>query len=123
MMKQNGSSVNSIEKALRILLAFQTEHPSWGVRELSAHLGFSPATVQRALQTLKAYGFVNQDPDTRQYRLGNVFFRNRFAYLKERIDEHEPGARILEMSTIPFKLFEDVNDAQHWLGLAIQERS
>jgi len=73
-MKQFGPAHNSIEKALQTLLSFQTEQPHWGVRELSAHLGFSPATVQRILKTLKAYGFVDQDPQTRQYRLGNIYF-------------------------------------------------
>ncbi|HDI60631.1 MAG TPA: IclR family transcriptional regulator [Desulfobacteraceae bacterium] len=65
---------NSIEKALRILLCFQAERPSWGVRELGGHLGFSPATVQRVLQTLKTHGFVAQDPVTRRYQLGVVFY-------------------------------------------------
>ena len=73
-MKQSPSGFNSIEKALRILQAFQIQRPSWGVRELSSHLGFSPATVQRILKTLKAYAFVDQDPETRQYRLGNIYF-------------------------------------------------
>lgn len=74
-MKQNQSSLNSVEKAIKILLAFQAQRPSWGVRELSAHLGFSPATVQRLLQTLKTYGFVDQDSGTRQYRLGHIYFQ------------------------------------------------
>lgn len=74
-MKQNATSINSVEKALHILMAFHTEHPCWGVRELSTHLGFSPATVQRTLQSLKAYGFVRQDPETRQYWLGSIFWR------------------------------------------------
>jgi len=73
-MKQNQAHLNSVEKALRILKIFEGERPCWGVRELSTHLGFSPATVQRILQTLKAYAFVDQDAHTRQYRLGNVFF-------------------------------------------------
>jgi DNA-binding IclR family transcriptional regulator len=73
-MQQNHTPINSIEKALLILLAFQKERPSWGVRELSAHLGFSPSTVQRILQTLKAHNFVSQDIETRQYRLGKVYF-------------------------------------------------
>ncbi len=47
----------------------------WGVRNLSAHLAFSPATVQRILQTLKTHGFVLQDSKNQQYRLGNVFFQ------------------------------------------------
>ena len=66
---------NSAEKALRILLSFQSEQPTWGVRELSTHLGFSPATVQRLLQVLKNNGFVAQDPVSRKYRLGVVFYR------------------------------------------------
>lgn len=73
-MKQNKTNLNSVEKAIEILLAFQADRPSWGVRELSAHLGFSPATVQRILQTLKAYSFVDQDSKTRQYHLGNVYY-------------------------------------------------
>lgn len=74
-MKQSDTKFNSVEKALKVLLAFDTQRPVWGVRELSAHLGFSPATVQRLLQTLKAYGFVDQAAETRQYRLGNVYFK------------------------------------------------
>lgn len=72
-MKQN-TKLNSVEKALKILLAFQSDHPTWGVRELSGHLGFSPATVQRILQTLKTHAFVEQDLATRQYHLGFVYY-------------------------------------------------
>jgi DNA-binding IclR family transcriptional regulator len=73
-MKQNDSPSTAVEKALRILCAFSPEHPLWGVRELSGHLGFSPATVQRILQTLRSHGFVDQEPQTRQYRLGSVYY-------------------------------------------------
>ena len=73
-MKQKYAQINSIEKALFILQAFRQERPSWGVRELSAHLGFSPSTVQRILQTLKLHNFVSQDIETRQYRLGKIYF-------------------------------------------------
>ncbi|MBU1341414.1 MAG: IclR family transcriptional regulator [Proteobacteria bacterium] len=66
---------NSIEKALDILLKFQEVKPSWGIRELSTELCFSPATVQRILQVFKSYEFVRQDPNTRQYFIGNVFYR------------------------------------------------
>lgn len=75
MMKQKPSRRNSIEKALHILLAFGVEQSNWGVRELSSHLDLSPATVQRILKTLKQYGFVDQDPESRLYRLGPVYFR------------------------------------------------
>lgn len=67
--------LNAVEKALEIVIKFQVDKPSWGIRELSGELGFSPATVQRILTALKSYGFVRQDPKTRQYLIGNVFYR------------------------------------------------
>jgi DNA-binding IclR family transcriptional regulator len=74
-MKQKQTQINSVEKALLILLAFQEERTSWGVRELSVHLGFSPSTVQRLLQTLKHHNFISQDHESRQYHLGNIYFK------------------------------------------------
>ncbi len=74
-MDKNKKKANSIEKALEIMLKFQGIKPSWGIRELSTALGFSPATVQRILQVLKSYEFVRQDPLTRQYFVGTVFYR------------------------------------------------
>jgi len=66
---------NAIEKALEIMVKFQDTKPSWGIRELSGELKFSPATVQRILKILKAYEFIRQDPQTRQYYIGNIFYR------------------------------------------------
>ncbi len=57
------------------MLKFQDIKASWGIRELSGELGFSPATVQRILTVLKSYGFVRQDVRTRQYSVGNIFYR------------------------------------------------
>jgi DNA-binding IclR family transcriptional regulator len=74
-MKQSQSRPNSIEKALQILLSFGIERSVWGVRELSHHLDLSPSTAQRILKSLKKYGFVDQDPKSRLYRLGPVYFR------------------------------------------------
>ena len=74
-MKHKQQTLNSIEKALKILLAFDARRTSWGVRELSSQLGFSPATIQRILQTLKAYDFITQDEKTRQYSLGSIYYR------------------------------------------------
>ncbi len=65
--------INSIEKALMILMVFREGQSSWGVRELSVRLGFSPSTIQRILQILKSYGFIRQDPNTRLYGLGNIY--------------------------------------------------
>lgn len=56
-------------------MAFEPQAPLRGVRDLSAQLGYSPATVQRILKTLKTYGFVSQDEPTRSYRLGGIYYR------------------------------------------------
>lgn len=74
-MTETPKKLNAIEKALEIMLKFQENKRSWGIRELSGQLGFSPATVQRILTSLKSYGFVRQDAKTRQYYIGNVFYR------------------------------------------------
>ncbi|MCG8334657.1 MAG: IclR family transcriptional regulator [Proteobacteria bacterium] len=74
-MQSERNKLNSIEKALSILKVFDSNRPYWGVREISSHLGFSPSTVQRLLQTLKDYSYVEQNPETRQYRLGNIYFQ------------------------------------------------
>ena len=75
MNKPNPKKLNAIEKALEIMLKFKGTKPRWGIRELSSELSFSPATVQRILQVLKAYEFIRQDPKTRQYYIGNIFYR------------------------------------------------
>jgi DNA-binding IclR family transcriptional regulator len=74
-MKQTSPQHNAVEKALEILMAFEPQAPLRGVRDLSAQLGYSPATVQRILKILKAYGFVSQDEPTRSYRLGGIYYR------------------------------------------------
>ncbi len=75
MMENQEKKLNSIEKAVKILLKFQDSTAGKGIREMSGELGFSPATVQRILKTLKEYDFVRQDPATRQYYIGNIFYR------------------------------------------------
>jgi IclR family transcriptional regulator, KDG regulon repressor len=73
--KPDPKKLNAIEKALEIMLKFKGTKPRWGIRELSSELSFSPATVQRILQVLKSYEFIRQDPKTRQYYIGNIFYR------------------------------------------------
>ena len=75
MNKPDPKKLNAIEKALEIMLKFKGTKPRWGIRELSSELSFSPATVQRILQVLKSYEFIRQDPKTRQYYIGNIFYR------------------------------------------------
>ncbi len=48
---------------------------AWGVRELAEQLGFSPATVHRALAGLMRHGFVQQGGSAGKYSIGMEVYR------------------------------------------------
>ena len=64
------SSVQSIERAVAILRAFSREEEELGVTELSRQLSLHKSTVSRLLASLQREGLVEENPDTRKYRLG-----------------------------------------------------
>lgn len=60
----------AVERAL-ILLRYIVDHPDGlSIRAASRSLGYSPATVQKLIQALKAQGYVVQDQLTERYHLG-----------------------------------------------------
>jgi DNA-binding IclR family transcriptional regulator len=69
------SGIGVLEKTMRVLNVLAGEPRPWGVRELSRHLELNPSTVLRILDVLEAHAYVAQDPVTRRYQLGNVFYR------------------------------------------------
>lgn len=70
MASQDNNKANAIEKALEILLAFTPHNQEWGTTELSEKLQFHKATTSRILLTLAEYDFVQQNPDTKKFSLG-----------------------------------------------------
>ena len=50
--------LTSTRSALQVLKAFTTEHPEWGARELSSHLGWAHSTTHLLLSTLANEGFL-----------------------------------------------------------------
>lgn len=71
-MTKQDSKANAIEKALEILLAFVPHNQEWGTTELSEKLNFHKATTSRILLTLAEYEFVQQNPDTKKFSLGQA---------------------------------------------------
>lgn len=70
-MASRGVGKNSaIEKALDILSAFIPDNQEMGTMELSEMLGFHKATASRILLTLTRRDFLQQDPDTKKFKLG-----------------------------------------------------
>lgn len=62
--------IQSAQRAIQILKAFQPEHRAWGVTELSRHLGLNKSVVHRLLLTLEREGMVQREAETGKYRLG-----------------------------------------------------
>jgi IclR family pca regulon transcriptional regulator len=60
----------SLERGLTILSSFSETRPLLGVADLARAVGLNKSTAHRYIATLAALGYVQQDPDTRKYRLG-----------------------------------------------------
>lgn len=75
------SGSETVEKALSLLNIFSEQTPAIGLSELSKKSGFSKPTTQRFLHSLNAKGFVEQDPETKNYYLGPAFLH--FALVRE----------------------------------------
>jgi DNA-binding IclR family transcriptional regulator len=69
-MESKPSTHAAVEKALRILVAFTPQNERLGTLELSERLGLHKSTVSRLLKVLEKHGFMEQDAETRKYRLG-----------------------------------------------------
>lgn len=69
-MAGDNELINSIDRALDILLLLQQEGREMGVTQISAALGIYKSTVHRTLVTLEAKGFVQQNADNGKYWLG-----------------------------------------------------
>jgi DNA-binding IclR family transcriptional regulator len=64
-----GSGLKSVGSALDVLECFATDG-DLGVSDIARRLGVAKSTAHRLLQTLVSRGFVEQDHETGQYRLG-----------------------------------------------------
>ena len=60
----------SLERGLAILSSFQSAQPLLGVSDLSRAVGLSRSTTHRYVATLASLGYLQQDAETRKYRLG-----------------------------------------------------
>ena len=62
--------MSSTAKTLELLAYFSTTRPEIGLSQLCKLAGRDKATTYRYLQALEETGFVEQNPTTKQYRLG-----------------------------------------------------
>ncbi len=67
--------MRTVEKALKLLELFDEAHPSVGLSALARRAGLDKATVLRMLQDMAAAGLVEQEPASRDWRLGAGILR------------------------------------------------
>jgi DNA-binding IclR family transcriptional regulator len=67
--------LQTVDRALEILLSFSEFRSSWGVLELAEEYGITKSTAQRLLAALATRGFLRADPQTRRYSLGPAVWR------------------------------------------------
>lgn len=82
----------TVARALELLCCFSSTHQEWSVSELSRMKGMDKSTVSRLLSTLKTYGFLYQDPITRQYTLGGKILELADALRPETVLATHAGA-------------------------------
>ncbi|WP_397539343.1 IclR family transcriptional regulator [Rummeliibacillus pycnus] len=73
MNKENNSNnytMQSVQKAIKVLNAFSKEEPQLSLTELHKKTGIAISSLQRFLTTLVCEGFLHKDERTKQYQLG-----------------------------------------------------
>ncbi|WP_309131271.1 IclR family transcriptional regulator [Brevibacterium sp.] len=73
--RQPRPTLQTVDRALEILLSFNEEREEWGVSELAEEFGLSQSTAQRLLAALADRGFLRVMPYSRRYRLGPTLWR------------------------------------------------
>ncbi|MCW7753600.1 IclR family transcriptional regulator [Desulfobotulus sp. H1] len=63
-------SIQSVQRALRILSFFSSKNPRLGITDVSKRMELPKPTVHGLMQTLHEEGFLQQDPETKKYALG-----------------------------------------------------
>lgn len=85
------ATIQSVDRAARILKVLASGPRRLGVSEIADRLGLTRPTVHGLLQTLQAHGFVEQDRDSDKYQLGAGLLQLGNSYL----DLNELRARSL----------------------------
>jgi DNA-binding IclR family transcriptional regulator len=85
------TTIQSVDRAARILKALGAGPSRMGVTELSERLGIAKATVYGLVRTLERQELVEQDAETGKYRLGPAMLQLGNAFL----DNHELRSRSL----------------------------
>ena len=74
MVNPAQGSIQSVQRALRLLSTFTPEQPQWSVGELARATALHKSMVTRLMATMACEGFVLQHPVSRAYTIGPQAF-------------------------------------------------
>ena len=75
--------IGSVQRAIDILNLFNGRLPELGTTEIAKALGLHKSTTASLVYTLEANGYLNQNPNTRKYRLGFKLIERAAALLNQ----------------------------------------
>ncbi|WP_026574582.1 IclR family transcriptional regulator [Bacillus sp. UNC438CL73TsuS30] len=87
--------VKSVDRALTIISLVSKRKEGMGVTELAANLDLNKSSIFRLLSTLADHGFIEQNPETKKYRLGYKYLELS-SMLLESIDLRTQAKPFLE---------------------------
>ena len=82
-MAHQSKKIGSVQRAIDILNLFGSQAPELGTTEIARALGLHKSTTASLVSTLAANGFLNQNPETRKYRLGLKLVERAFVMLDQ----------------------------------------
>ncbi|MGG1659942.1 IclR family transcriptional regulator [Brevibacillus sp. NRS-1366] len=77
------NSMQTISRTVQILRSFSKDEKELSLAQFHHKLGLSKSSLQRILNTLVNYGFLEKDDKKKTYRLGNELY-----YLGKLVEEH-----------------------------------
>ena len=118
-MSTRRNRVQSVERALSILQAFTEDDLSLGISELSRRTRLSKTVVFRITQTMSDRGFIEQDPETAEYRIGLRAFEVGALYYSHMTLERQAMRPMREMEAKQgYNVYLAVLDGRHVVYLA-----
>lgn len=105
--------IGSLEKAIDIVEMLASTPRGLSLAEIAKGLGFNPSTTHHLVATLRHRGFLDQDPETRAYRIGY--------HLVGLINEFVSEADVYAVGAGPIRELRDASGDTAYLTM-LQER-